>query len=107
MERADDKPEGMEDDSMNKLTVFYLEGCPYCRNARKAFEALTAENKAYGDVKVDWVEESQNAAMADTYDYYRVPSVFMDKEKLYEAAPSDTYEVIKARFKAALDAALA
>jgi hypothetical protein len=31
----------------------------------------------------------------------------MDKEKLYEADPSDTYEVIKAMFKAALDAALA
>ena len=25
---------------MEKLTVFYLDDCPYCRNARKAFAEL-------------------------------------------------------------------
>ena len=31
---------------MEKLTVFYLDGCPYCRNARKAFGELAAEGRS-------------------------------------------------------------
>lgn len=89
---------------MNKLTICYLKGCPYCKNAKKAYDALLTENETYKDVKVEWIEESENAAIADKYDYYRVPTIFMGEDKLYEAAPSDSYDTIKAKLKAALDA---
>ena len=38
---------------MEKLTVFYLDGCPYCRNARKAFAELAAETPEYGETEVN------------------------------------------------------
>ena len=93
-------------DDMSELIVFYLEGCPYCRNARKAYEELIAENDAYKNLPVKWVEESRNAALADKYDYYRVPSIYCDDKKLYEASPSDSFDVIKTKIKAAMDAVM-
>lgn len=90
---------------MKALTVFYLAGCPYCRNARRALAELIAEDPARGAVPVTWIEESEQPAVADRYDYYRVPSVFLDGEKLYEASPAHGYEEIKAHFAAALDRA--
>lgn len=91
---------------MQKLTLFYLEHCPYCRNARRALEALRAENADYARVEIEPVEESLEPARADRYDYYRVPSVFLGEEKLYECSPADGYEDILSRLRAALDRAL-
>jgi len=92
---------------MKKLTLFYLEHCPYCKNARRALDALYEENPAYRAVEIDWVEESRQSALADTYDYYNVPAVFAGREKLYEAKPTHSYETIRDNLAAALEAALA
>ena len=32
---------------MKKITMFYLEECPFCQKAKKAMEELMAENPAY------------------------------------------------------------
>ena len=92
---------------MKKITLFYLHGCPYCDNARKALAELTNENKAYASVEVDWVEESEQAELANGYDYYYVPTIFAGEKKLYEADPSQSYADIKQSIKAALDAVCA
>ena len=89
---------------MKKITLFYLHGCPYCDNARKAFVELTKENGAYAAVEVDWVEESEQPELANSYDYYYVPTIFNGEKKLYEADPSQSYADIKQSVKAALDA---
>lgn len=86
---------------MEKLTLFYLEDCPYCRNARKALAELTEENAAYTEVPVEWIEEIRQPDVADKYDYYYVPTVFSGSEKLYEAAPGESYADCKANMKAA------
>ena len=91
---------------MEKLTVFYLENCPYCRGARRAVEALLAENPALREAELEWIEESRCPDVADRYDYYRVPSVFRGREKLYECSPADDYEAIKAAFGRAMSAAI-
>ena len=91
---------------MQKLTVFYLNGCPYCRKAREAVEALRAENPAYRDAEMEWIEESEWVALADSYDYYRVPSIFLGRKKLYECSPLDDYETIKQNFESAMRTAL-
>lgn len=89
---------------MKKMTLFYLRGCPYCDNARKALAELTKENDAYAAVEVDWVEESERLELANNYDYYYVPTIFAGEKKLYEADPSQGYVDIKQSVKAALDA---
>ena len=32
---------------MKKITMFYLEECPFCQKAKKAMDELMTENKAY------------------------------------------------------------
>lgn len=91
---------------MKNLTLFYLEGCPYCRHARKAMDELKAENPVYGSIGVQWINESKEAALAGRYDYYYVPAVFLEKDKLFEASPAMGYEEIKLGMRQALDTAL-
>ena len=91
---------------MKTLTLFYLEDCPYCRNAKRALAELVREQPEYGRVSVEWVEESRQPERAARYDYYYVPTVFAGTEQLYEASPAEGYGDCKERLKAALEAAL-
>lgn len=92
---------------MKKLTFIYLKGCPYCMKAMKAFDALLSTNEEYKKVEIDAVEEGENPDRIATLDYYRVPTYYIGDEKLFEASPGDSYEVIEAATKKALDTALA
>ena len=92
---------------MREIEIFYLTGCPYCNNARKAAAELMAEEPAYGALQLRWIEENEEAELANSRDYYRVPSVFYAGDKLYECSPFQGYEAIKAHLKVAFDRALA
>ena len=92
---------------MKTLEVFYLTHCPYCRSARRAAEELMEEDPAYRALSLLWIEESQEAALADSRDYYYVPTIYWQGEKLYEASPRDSFDTIKEHFRAAFDRALA
>ena len=89
---------------MEKLTVFYLDGCPYCRNARKAFGELAEEKPEYGKVSVEWVEENQHPEIVEGHDYYYVPTIYAGSRKLYEAHPGESYDECKSHVRSALDA---
>ena len=91
---------------MKKITLFYLEDCPYCHYAKRAFKELIEEEPAYSEIQVDWVEESRQPKIAAQYDYYYVPTIFYGNEKLYEAHPSEKYEDCKKNVKSALDTVL-
>ena len=80
---------------MKKLKIFYLEMCPYCINARRALKELQDEDPDRAAVDIEWIEESVHPDIADAYDYYRVPSVFCNDEKLYECDPHDDLGEIK------------
>ena len=92
---------------MREIEIFYLTGCPYCKNARKAVAELLAEEPAYGALRLTWIEENEERELADSRDYFRVPSVFFEGDKLYECSPFQGYEAIKAHLKVAFDRALA
>lgn len=91
---------------MNKVILFYLSDCPYCHYARRALKELSSENPVYGEIGIEWIEESRKPEVAANYDYYYVPTIFYGKEKLYEAHPSEDYTACKKNVKAALDAIL-
>lgn len=90
-----------------ELTIFYMEGCPYCRNARKAVQELQEANADYASVPLHWIDETKESALADEYPYYRVPSVFIGKTKLYECDPSEKYRDIRDQMEKVMIAALA
>ena len=92
---------------MREIEIFYLTGCPYCDNARRAVAELMQEESAYRGLALRWIEENEAKALADSYDYYRVPSVFFEGDKLYECSPRHGYGAIKAHLRAAFDQALA
>ena len=56
---------------------------------------------------MDWVEESERPEVAERYDYYSVPTMFIGSEKLYEAHKGEGYEECKANVKRVFEAALA
>ncbi|MCR5577422.1 MAG: thioredoxin family protein [Oscillospiraceae bacterium] len=88
---------------MKEVEIFYLTGCPYCKNARRAVEELCAENSAYRELKLNWIEERERPEIAEKYDYYSVPSLFYGGEKLYEAHRTHSYDVIKQHIRSAFD----
>ena len=92
---------------MHEIEIFYLSGCPYCKNAKRAVTELLQEEPAYGALALRWIEENEEAELADSRDYYRVPSLFYRGDKLYECSPLHGYDAIKAHIKAAFDRALA
>ena len=92
---------------MAAVTILYQTFCPYCRFAKKALEALAAENPTYAEIDVTWIEENRQPAEASRYeDYWYVPTVYCGMTKLYEADPAQGYEDVKASLKAALDRAI-
>ena len=92
---------------MKEIELFYLASCPYCRNAKRAIGELTEENPAYRDIRIDWIEESEQPEIADKRDYYSVPTIFYQGEKLYEAHVTHSYDTIKQNIRAAFDRVLA
>lgn len=91
---------------MKSVKLFYLEDCPYCHYAKRALNELKSENMAYGEINIEWIEERKEPKIADGYDYYYVPTIFYEGEKLYEAHPSEKYADCKANVKKALDIVL-
>ena len=91
---------------MREIEIFYLTGCPYCDHARRAVAELQREDPAYQALSLRWIEENQEPALADSYDYYRVPSLFYEGTKLYECSPLHGYEAVKAHIKSAFDQVL-
>ena len=91
---------------MKSITMFYLDDCGYCAKAHKALEELMQEKPEYRDIPLTKIEESRNAELADTYDYYAVPSFFDGKTKLFEAHLFMSYEDIREEVRKVLEYAL-
>lgn len=87
---------------MKEITYFYMRGCPFCRRADDFISELIQENPAFAPVKINKIEERENAALAHTYNYYYVPCLWLGGKKLHEGVP--TKEKMRACLEAALEA---
>jgi len=70
---------------MEPVTIFVLKFCPYCRQALSYLEELQKEDR-YKDIQINMIDEAKNRALADSYDYYLVPTFFLGRRKLFEGA---------------------
>ena len=68
---------------MKRLTLFYLEYCPFCKKARAAIDELKKQDR-YKDIEIEMIEESKQPEVADKYDYYYVPTFYIDGRKVHE-----------------------
>ncbi len=71
---------------MKDFKLFYLKNCPYCKRAMKYLDELRQENPLYAQLELEMIEEKEQAALADTFDYYYVPTFYYKDEKLFEGA---------------------
>ena len=72
----------------------------HCHRADRLIQELVSEDPKYAAIKFHRVEESEEAALADSYDYWYVPCLYLGREKLMEGVPS------KEKIRAAMDRAL-
>ncbi len=70
---------------MKKVTYFHFEGCPYCKQCNEVIAELIAENPEYAKIEFEHIDEHEQPELADQYDYYANPSMFIGKEKIYES----------------------
>jgi thiol-disulfide isomerase/thioredoxin len=71
---------------MKDILMFMTTWCPYCKKATQMIDELRSENPAYKDVTIIMIDEDKDRKYADTFDYYRVPTFYVDGEKIHEGA---------------------
>jgi thioredoxin 1 len=86
---------------MKQILYFYLKGCPFCRQANRWMEEVVAENPAYREIPVRRVEERQERDYAAGFDYYLVPTYYVDGVKVHEGAASK--EIVESVYKRAFE----
>lgn len=90
-----------------KVILFYLNGCPYCKQAKKVLEELYLINPEYLSVEIEWIEEMENLEISDKYDYQAVPCIYVNDQLMYQAHIGETYDECKGKIKDVLDYVLA
>ena len=69
---------------MKEILMFKLAGCPHCKLALALQEALLAERPEWREIPLRIVDEREEKALADSYDYYYVPCYYVDGVKVHE-----------------------
>ena len=87
---------------MKELTMFFFPECPYCRQAFRWHEELFREHPEYKNVPLRLIDEHKETALADSYDYWYVPTYFLGKEKLGEGVKDKA--LVEAAFRKAFEA---
>ena len=69
---------------MKSVKLFYLKNCPFCKKALRYIEELKAEHAELAAVGIEMIEESEQPDVADKFDYYYVPTFYVDGVKEHE-----------------------
>ena len=86
---------------MKPILMFILESCPYCRQARDWMAELQQEYPEYSELNIEIVDERKHPDIAGRYDYYYVPTYYVNGEKLHEGVASR--EIVRKVFTAACE----
>ena len=89
-----------------EILLFSRDDCGYCAKAHKAIAELKAENPAYGTLSLREVEETREPEFIEKFDYYAVPTLYLDGVKKFEAHIGMGYDEIKDAVKRIFDEAL-
>lgn len=91
------------DDMMKKLYMFVTSWCPHCKNAKAWIQELKKEHPEYETINLEIIDEEKEVDRVNelNFDYYFVPTFFLETEKLHEGVPSR--EIIKKVLDKALE----
>lgn len=73
---------------MKSILMFTMASCPYCKRAAHYMEELMKETPKYKEIPIKIIDENLEPDLADTYDYYYVPTYYVDDKKVHEGAAS-------------------
>ena len=73
---------------MKEVKLFVIEDCPHCKNALSLMEEICKEHPEYKNVKIEMIDENKDADYAAKFDYYYVPTFFVDGVKIHEGIPT-------------------
>lgn len=80
---------------MKEILIFKLKGCPHCKLALALQEELLAEHPEWREIPLRIVDEREEKAFADGYDYFYVPCYYVDGVKVHEGhAEKDDVEKV-------------
>ena len=80
--------------------MFHFDSCPFCKQARDWLKEIQAEDPELAAVPVEMIDEKRDPARAEQYDYWYVPTFYVDGKKLHEGAA--TREIVEQVLRAAL-----
>lgn len=82
---------------MKPVKLFYLRSCPFCKKALRYIEEAKAADPALAAVEIEMIEESEQSALADTFDYYYVPTFYVDGVKVHEGGiyPDEVEKILR------------
>ncbi len=69
---------------MKKIKLFYLDYCPHCKKSINDMKNLIEENEEFKNLEIEMIEESKKPDIANAYDYYFVPTFYVNDVKLCE-----------------------
>ncbi len=73
---------------MRSLQIFYQKNCPHCQKAFKFIEELKEEKDIYRLIEPRLVEETLEVDYAEMFDYFLVPTFYIDELKVHEGVVS-------------------
>ena len=73
---------------MKPVLMFITDWCPYCKKAFSIIEELKKTNPEYENIEIKVIDEEREPAIAKQYDYYLVPTFYVDGVKLHAGVPS-------------------
>lgn len=86
---------------MKKVKMMYLKTCPYCKQAFQMVEMLKQQHPEYLAIDIETIEENDESQKTEGYDYWYVPTYFVDDIKILEGVP--TLESIELVLKNAIE----
>ena len=87
---------------MKEILMFVPEGCPHCKWALKWHEVLTEKfHPEWKNVPIRMVDENVEKEYAESFDYYYVPTYYVDGVKIHEGPV--TQQDVEKVFAAALE----
>ncbi|WP_418981790.1 glutaredoxin domain-containing protein [Alistipes sp.] len=82
---------------MKPVKLFYLKTCPFCKKALRYIEEAKAAHAELAAVEIEMIEESEQPDVADRFDYYYVPTFYVDGVKVHEGGiyPDEVEAVLR------------
>ena len=81
---------------MKPVKLFYLRTCPSARR-RCAISKAKAAHPELAAVEIEMIEESERSDVADAFDYYYVPTFYVDGVKVHEGGiyPEEVEKILR------------